>query len=256
VWTGKQVVVVGGLIIDQYQALSDGAAFDPAAGTGRRIADRPDPGRVLFAVWTGTEVFTLGTDGIALDPITTAYAYNPTTDSWRKVPLPPSTKAPHDVVWTGKRVLIWQPGGSEPGALFDPATNQWTPMPPSSIAGGVPGGGAAWTGRELAIEGALTPEHGGPVEQRLFLFDPERMAWRVSSPPPSELSGWPFLIPSAADQHVVISGAKSTSGPPPGPLVDDGVLVATGSGAFAFGITSNGSYAQTRSPNAAYLWSR
>jgi len=30
VWTGREVIVVGGLIIDQYQALSDGAAFNPS----------------------------------------------------------------------------------------------------------------------------------------------------------------------------------------------------------------------------------
>jgi len=114
VWTGKEVVVVGGLIIDQYQALSDGAAFDPATGTWRRIANRPAPGRVLFAVWTGTEVFTLGSDGIALDPISTAFAYNPVTDRWRQVPLPPSHKAPHEVFWTGQRVAGLAAGCSRP----------------------------------------------------------------------------------------------------------------------------------------------
>jgi len=46
----------------------------------------------------------------------------------------------------------------------------------------------------MAIEGALTPANGGPVDQRLFLFDPQKMTWRVASKAPTELSEWPFLI--------------------------------------------------------------
>src|SRR5882757_10543658 len=136
----------------------------------------------------------------------------------------------------------------------------------------------------------LTPPNGGPVDQRLFLFDPQRMTWRVASKAPTELSEWPFLIPNSADGQVVISsgttliynpatdtwrsvpapvsnmgpesavladgllvqgtgplyilnvrsGQWSTSGPPPGPLVGDGTLVATDTAVFAFGITTNG----------------
>lgn len=313
VWTGREVIVVGGLIIDQYQALSDGAAFDPASGAWRRIANRPVPGRVLHATWTGTEVFTLGSNRIDLDPITNAYAYNPSTDTWRQVPLPPSTTSPHAVVWTGTRVLIWQPGEPAPGALYDPATDRWTPIPANTVPGAVSAGAAMWTGAELAVEGAVTPEHGGPAEQRLFLFDPANLTWRVSSRPPTELSTWPFLFGGATAGQVAIVGPSaagpsgsgttliydlagdrwrslpapfsnaqaiaqpldsgvlafgtgplrlldvkaatwSDSGPPPGPLVGDGILVSTGTRTFVFGITTNGSYVEARQPNAAYVW--
>ena len=321
VWTGKEVIVVGGLVIDQYQALSDGAAFDPGTGTWRRIANRPAPGRVLHAAWTGSEVITLGSDGIGLDTLTTAFAYNPVTDRWREVPLPPSTKTPHTVVWTGQRLLAWQPGLPMPGAFYDPATDRWTPIPANSVPGAASAGAAVWTGRELAVEGAVTPEHGGPVEQRLFLFDPEHGTWRVSSKPPTELSMWPFLVPGSAGGQAVLSGmppnaptgpspngepAKGTTliydpagdrwrsvpapfqnngpasdaldggrlvqgtGPlyvldvragrwsvssaPPGPLVGDGAMLSTREAAFVFGITSDGTMVQSRSPNAAYLW--
>ena len=91
VWTGNEVVVVGGLLTDQYQALADGAAFDPARGTWRRIPDRPAPGRILVAVWTGEEVVTFATDGLGLETLTTGFAFNPATNRWRPVPLPPSS---------------------------------------------------------------------------------------------------------------------------------------------------------------------
>jgi len=216
VWTGTEVIVVGGLLSDQYQALSDGAAFDPATGRWRRIANRPAPGRVLHAVWTGTELFTFGSDGLGLDTLTTAFAYNPSTDRWRRVPLPPSAKVPHAVVWTGRRVLAWQPGLAAPGALYDPATGRWSPMPANSVPGAVSAGAAVWTGRELAVEGAITPEGGGPAEPRLFLFDPEDHAWRASSKLPTELSTWPFLVAGSAGGQVVITGMPPT-GPNPSP---------------------------------------
>jgi hypothetical protein len=206
VWTGREVVVVGGLIIDQYQALADGAAFDPAAGTWRRIADRPVPGRVLWAVWTGTEVFTLGSNRIDLDPITTAYAYNPATDHWRAVALPPAPNTPRAAAWTGSRILLWQPGEAAPGALWDPAADNWTPIPANTVPGAASAGAAVWTGKALAVEGAVTPAHGGPVEQRLFLFDPAAMTWRVSSRPPVELSAWPNLGAGSAAGRVVVVG--------------------------------------------------
>jgi hypothetical protein len=211
VWTGHEVIVVGGLVIDQYQALSDGAAFDPARGTWRRIANRPVPGRVLHATWTGTEVFTLGSNRIDLDPITNASAYNPSTDTWRQVPLPPSTKSPHAVVWTGTRVLVWQPGEPAPGALYDPGSDRWTAIPANTVPGAASAGAAVWTGDTLAIEGAVTPAYGGPVEQRLFLFDPAKLTWRVSSRLPSELSTWPYLFGGATSGQVVIVGPSAAS---------------------------------------------
>ena len=211
VWTGKEVIVVGGLIIDQYQALDDGAAFDPNTETWRRIAPRPR-GRVLNAVWTGDEVVTFAGDSLDPSTIANGFAYSPTTDTWRPVPLPASKSTPRELVWTGSRVLAWQPTAST-GALYDPATDAWTAMPDNTVPGAVSVGVAAWTGKELAIEGAVTPDRGGPVEQRLFLFDPERMSWRVSAKPPAELNTWPFLDAGVSAGGFVVSGVPNGSPP-------------------------------------------
>ena len=321
VWTGTEVLVVGGLIIDQYQALSDGAAFDPSTGEWRPIPPRPVSGRVMHAVWTGEELITFGTEGISLEPITTGAAFNPATGQWRNVSLPPSSEVMQDVVWTGQRVLAWQAGGSaSPGALYDPMTDRWTPIPANSVPGAVSAGRAIWTGEELAVQGALAPASGGPVEPRLFLFDPDQESWRVSSALPGELAMWPYLSPVWSGQEVLLtsnkagsdalatyaydprldqwrtvaspeisegstysrgvrlddgrvivrvtnpegplqifdpkSGQWSSSGPAPGAMpTPDGALVSTGGSVFHWGIATDGDTVQTRSPNAAWLWS-
>lgn len=317
VWTGKEVLVVGGLSIDQYRAFRDGAAFDPAGATWRPIPPRPVAGRVMHAVWTGEELVTFGTDGIALDNLTTGAAYNPVTNVWRNVSLPPSTRVPTDVIWTGRRILAWQPEGPSPGALYDPATDLWTPIRASAVPGAVSYGRALWIGAELAIQGGMAPPNGGPVEQRLFLFDPDQDVWRVSGRLPGDLSPWLFIAgvwtgreavftgnggpgPGATyaydpkadrwrevanldsgeagaprggvrldDGRVVVGGANARdplqildpesgewrgSGPPPGPLTTE-APISVGSSVFLWGIATNEGTAQTRAPNAAWLWS-
>ncbi len=213
-WTGTEVLVVGGLLIDQYQPLSDGAAFDPSTESWRPIPPRPVGGRVMHAVWTGEELVTLGTEGISLETLTTGAAFNPATDQWRTVTLPPSSEVPQDVYWTGRRLLAWQPGASSPGALYDPTADLWTPIPVNSVPGALAGGRATWTGEELAVEGALAPANGGPVEQRLFLFDPDLESWRVGPALPGEIAGWPFLSPLWSGQEVIVSSTRAGSDAP------------------------------------------
>jgi len=214
VWTGKEVVVIGGLLTDQYQALADGAAFDPDSGKWRRIKDRPAPGRVLTAVWTGQEVVTFGSDGIDLYKLTTGFAYNPATDQWRPVPLPPSTNRPHEAVWTGKRLLAWQPGGASPGALYDPATDQWEPIPANTVPGTLSVGNATWTGTQLGVAGSVSPAAGGPAEPRLFFFDPDRSTWRVGRPLPGPVSMWPLVQLNWTGREVIVtsSGGAANQG--------------------------------------------
>lgn len=206
VWTGKEVLVVGGLAIEQYRAFSDGAAFDPVSGKWRPIPPRPTPGRVMSAVWTGEEVITFGTEGaLNLDKLTSAAAYNPVTNQWRHASLPPSVQVPSDVVWTGSRVIAWQPEGASPGALYDPATDRWTPIEASSAPGTVSYGRAVWIGEELAIQSGVAPTNGGPVEQRLSLFHPDRKTWRVSNPVPESFMPWLSISPIWTGREVLFS---------------------------------------------------
>ncbi len=205
VWTGTELIVVGGLIIDQYRAINDGAAFNPSTEKWRTIPPRPTGGRVLHAVWTCQELVTFATEGIGLDEITTVHAFNPVANTWRTLPLPPSTRSPSSVAWTGRQLVYWQPEATPPGALYDPVIDRWSPIPVNSVEGAASAGQAVWTGQELAVQGSVIPASGGPLENRLFLFSPDRGSWRVSSPPAGQLNGWLYLSPIWTGAEVILT---------------------------------------------------
>src|SRR6266496_3718463 len=62
VWTGREVLVVGGIPAvrtDQDRRFTDGAAYDPARDTWRRLAPSPQPRGSLMAqhlAWTGARL--------------------------------------------------------------------------------------------------------------------------------------------------------------------------------------------------------
>lgn len=98
VWTGTEVVVVGGQSGDG-DVLRDAAAYNPRTNTWRRLPDAPvdvHPGAV--ALWTGREVavFDVGAidvtespDGFFSTRFSEPVALDPTTGTWRPLPPPP-----------------------------------------------------------------------------------------------------------------------------------------------------------------------
>jgi hypothetical protein len=71
------------------------------------------------AVWTGTEVLLWGV---------TNTAYDPATNTWRKLPRPPAGwGGPSVIAWTGTEMIGWGGGccgGAEStGAAYSPVTN-------------------------------------------------------------------------------------------------------------------------------------
>lgn len=100
VWTGKEMIVFGGVA-------GDATVLGPGEG-----------GRSDIAVRGG-------------DATSGAAAYNPATNEWRSLPEAPiAPRHRHAAVWTGGEMLVW--GGrdqtgrlTDDGAAFDPATNTW-----------------------------------------------------------------------------------------------------------------------------------
>ena len=98
VWTGTEVVVVGGQT-GQGEVLRDAAAYNPRTNTWRRLPDAPvdvHPGAV--ALWTGREVavFDVGSttvteqpDGFFSTRMSEPVALDPATDTWRRLSPPP-----------------------------------------------------------------------------------------------------------------------------------------------------------------------
>jgi hypothetical protein len=98
--------------------------------------------------------------------VLTGGRYTPSTDSWlptAEAGAPSARSNPH-AAWTGSRLLVWSGAAPGPlgypgeivgdGALFDPATDGWTPVSTAGAASSLQRGAASvWTGSELIVWG-------------------------------------------------------------------------------------------------------
>ncbi len=186
VWTGKELVVWGGLTTDFGSAYDDGARLDPTTGTWRRLPPAPVPGRgQATAVWSGHDVLIWGGDSSAGTEVGKGAAYDPRSNSWRALPLSPlRAKTLPAGVWTGHYFLVigGSAGGSLPApgpgaAAFDPATDAWTALPaapeypagvtsPTDAADQREGGAAVWTGKAVLVMGGLDYRQQAPRASR------------------------------------------------------------------------------------------
>ena len=190
VWTGKELVVWGGLSSDATTAYSDGARLDPVTGIWRPLPPAPVPARgYAGAVWSGREVLLWGGEtGSTLQArATTGFpsvgkgaGYDPATNAWRALPLSPlRAKTSPAAVWTGRFFIVV--GGTADGGLpapgpgaaaYDPATDAWTALPaapaypspgdPTGPADQRTGAFAAWTGSSAVVVGGMDSVHQGP----------------------------------------------------------------------------------------------
>lgn len=146
--------------------LTDGARYNPFTDTWTPMAASPLSGRLdERAVWSDREVIIWGgTQRFeGLGQLGDGAAYDPVSDSWRVLsPAPLTGRYGHGAVWTGRQMIVWGgsdeitgdnlPGLLQDGASYDPASNAWTPLPPSPLAARY-GQVAVWTGEELIVWG-------------------------------------------------------------------------------------------------------
>jgi N-acetylneuraminic acid mutarotase len=159
VWTGREMIVWGGATLKEGPvAFPDGAAYNPATNTWRKIGVAPlHAGARFTAVWTGKQMLVWGgTRGEGA-------AYDPATNRWSKIPpspLPPLS-APTSV-WTGRLMLSWgapeeqlDPSNlASKRAAYDPAERRWTLLPPAPSAPGQ-GQAAVWAGTGMLVWGGF-----------------------------------------------------------------------------------------------------
>jgi hypothetical protein len=239
-WTGTELIVwsgvpetsdmcgdEGGGPLCGAPAVFDGAAYDPATDTWRTIADGPDPAGgaptqlIPKGAWTGSELVVWGGWG---DPI--AAAYDPASNRWRELPPGPlDARDGHVVVAWGERVAVLggqtpfglAPGPSEPrldGALLDPATGAWTPLPdlPSGDPMMAPGLVTATVADGRLFVVSL-------VTANAYLLDPAMTAWLDLGSPGVDV----YLDPvGVANGQWLFAG-----GQPPGPDTVAAVLDLT-----------------------------
>jgi len=166
-WTGKEmVVVVGG---------GQAAVYDPAGDSWRSIASLPQSGVLVggaSAVWDGKEVIVGGTSAAHHRRTTGAFAYDPSSDTWRRLPPAQAGRSGAVAVWAGSRMLLW--GGSAAGSGGDayiPASNQWASMPAAPLPSTLEAT-AVWTGSSMLVWGGVPTGVWGKYEPAGAIFTP------------------------------------------------------------------------------------
>jgi N-acetylneuraminic acid mutarotase len=111
--------------------------------------------------WTGQVLVVAG--GLKFKPgerqrfFRDAAAYNPASNTWRKLPAMPQARASATAVWDGREVLFlggFRPRANGParsGMAYNPATNRWRLLPAMQFARS--GFAAVWTGRHVLVWG-------------------------------------------------------------------------------------------------------
>jgi hypothetical protein len=182
-WTGRELLLWGGLRYGSgtVDKLGDGAAYDPEHDTWRPLPPAPISTRAPLSAWTGREFIVWGDQPVDDATAPTVYdgaAYDPVTNTWRRIADAPLSLASGAAVWTGQEVIVLGPqrmpaGDSEAtgvvGAAYRPDTNTWRRLPDPDLRGNAPVT-TAWNGNEL-----VTAIYEGPTAA----YDPTRDAWRA-----------------------------------------------------------------------------
>lgn len=116
--------------------------------------------------WTGTEVLVIGGNIQAsngIQSVTTALAYNPANNTWRRLADMPLPRTAPMAQWTGHQLIVW--GGytwstvagdtPEPpfGFAYDPTTNYWASLPAAPLRDRTDAV-SVWTGSEMLVWGS------------------------------------------------------------------------------------------------------
>jgi hypothetical protein len=131
VWTGEELVVWGTAARTRGEIPTDGAAYDPATDTWRTIAPGPIELTDATAVWTGREMIVFGA---ALDSRNRAAtetaigaAYDPATDTWRRLPDSDLSPQASTASWNGEELIAWDYNLDT--AAYDPTNDRWRSLP-------------------------------------------------------------------------------------------------------------------------------
>jgi N-acetylneuraminic acid mutarotase len=218
-WTGDELIIWGGGLTASKRERYDGegAAFDPDTNKWRRLSEAPLPaGYDAMGGWTGTEVIVMVSPmGIEEDDypkFAHIAAYDPTSDSWRKLERPPfvTNVSPPAPLLDGKLFLLSLNGpvdGGEvngydrsydTGGIYDSSREKWLthsdpPERPNHTWGQVA------LDDEVVIDG--------------LAYDPRADSWRVLPEFPLEPREFPVVVWTGREL-IVWGGAGLNHDPP------------------------------------------
>jgi len=187
IWTGTSMVIWGGS--GSGGLLGDGWSYEPGGlNYVLQTGQAPSARTAHRAIWTGTEmIIWAGLDassagGQACD----GSRWNGRSGQWKRLPTfnAPTSLAKPNVFWTGTEMLISDTYTTTsenihaPGALFNPATETWSPMtsklpPPRYLTP------AVWTGHSMLIFSGVSPYNyrfpnisGNPYHSDVWEYTP------------------------------------------------------------------------------------
>ncbi|MCA1845784.1 MAG: kelch motif-containing protein [Actinobacteria bacterium] len=175
-------------------------------------------------VWTGNEVLVIAGfkgQGCWND----AAAYNPATNTWRRLPDAPQCGWGHpDGIWTGTEAIIWGAGDGEHspvGMAYTPATNTWRRLPDGPL-GIRTFPSIVWTGREAIVWGGYDLSTPPPYHAAAdgAAYDPATNQWRRMAASP--LSGRFAHGAAWTGTDMIVWGGLSADGEQGTPSPDQG----------------------------------
>ena len=160
VWTGREAIGWGGGCCGD--AWSNGTAYNPTTDTYRNLPRSPlAASQGPLGAWTGRELVLFVSGWDPLDKpyparLARAAAYNPSTNTWRRIaPLPGSDVRygfRGTAVWDGREILVVGAGAKAQSTFaYSPRANHWrrlAPMPAPRV-----GAPAVWSGKQLLVWG-------------------------------------------------------------------------------------------------------
>jgi hypothetical protein len=199
-WTGRELIGWGGGCCGD--AWDGGSAYDPRAGSWRTIAKSPlAPSQGPLGAWDGHELLLL-VDGI--NPasgkpypaaLARAAAYDPSTDTWRRIAAPPGLG--RAAVWDGGELVLLGAGSDARSTFaYDPVAKRWRRRAPSPIG--------LWSATAFRDGGRLVVLGGGEMVRALS-YDPSADRWTLL--PAAPLKGPEQTAVWAGDRLIVWSTA-------------------------------------------------
>lgn len=140
VWDGGDQTLIWGGTVDDGSRSSTGAIYHQATDTWTPITSALNDAAASqhVAVWTGSEMLIWGGLDMNNQATNEGQLYDPVTDTWRQMSTDgaPSPRYEAAGVWTGSKLFVW--GGVSvtsgvstwynDGAMYDVATDTWTPV--------------------------------------------------------------------------------------------------------------------------------
>ena len=166
VWTGTKMIVWSGNSNPDWphDSVNTGGIYDPDTDTWTPIGTLGAPSARYYhsAVWTGTQMIVWGGFEADLGSTATGGIYDPAAESWMPTSMlgAPSPRWGHTAVWTGDSMVVWAGEENPPanggartstGAIYDPATDSWTPTTMVDVPCARFWHTAVWTGTEMIV---------------------------------------------------------------------------------------------------------